>query len=272
MKIYVGGIVYRELTVEYHDSMLRLQSACSQRGIALENGVVKGDALISRSRSLAASAFLRSTADVLLTIDSDVWFLPDDAIALCQKAIEYNLIGALYMTRALATQPAMMLPSKQVIFAANSPPVEVPFISTGFMAVHRRGFEDLAPTLPHCHQTFKHNGTDTSFWPFYMPFCIEWPEDGYLYLSEDWALCQRAKDAGYKVHLDPSIRLGHMGTKMFTLEDLLVPPKPKPVPLVLHRAPGGELQTAAVPDSFYVPTPKLDVKIAQGEDNVPNLR
>lgn len=251
MKIYVGGVVYRMLTVEYHDSMLRLAHLCGQRGIAIEHGVVKGDALISRSRSLAASAFLRSSADVLLTIDSDIWFPEGDAIALCQKAMEYDLIGALYMTRALETQPAMMLPQDEpVVFAANSQPVAVPFISTGFMAVHRRVFESLAPTLPLCHQTWKQNGTDTSFWPFYMPYCIEWPKDGYLYLSEDWAFCQRAKDAGYKVYLDPSIRLGHVGTRMYTLEDLLVPPKPKPTPLVLRRAPGGELQTAVVPDSL----------------------
>lgn len=251
MEIYVGGVVYRELTVEYHDSMLRLTSLCGQRGIALTNGVVKGDALISRSRSLAASAFLRSSADVLLTIDSDIFFRPEDAVALCQKAMDYDIIGALYMTRALETQPAMMLPpEKKVVFAPNSAPVEVPFLSTGFMAAHRRVFEKLAGTVPLCHKTWKQNGTDTSFWPFYMPYCIEWPEDGHLYLSEDWAMCQRAKDAGYKIYLDPSIRLAHVGTKLYTLEDLLTPAKPKPAPLRLCRSADGRLETTVDPDSL----------------------
>ena len=66
-----------------------------------------------------------------------------------------------------------------------------------------------------------------------MPFTIPWPGDGYMYLSEDWALCERAKGRGYQCWLDPSIRLMHYGEYGFTLEDLARPARPGPSPLML---------------------------------------
>lgn len=212
-----------------------------RKGIDFTDGTVVGDALISRARSIVASAFLRSDADVLLSIDSDIWFRPQDAIALCEKAVGRGIIAALYMTRSLNTQPALMLPSRPVTLGPESKPVEVPFASTGFMAVERRVFEGLSGALPLCHQGWSDRGADTSFWPFYMPYTIPWEGDGHMYLSEDWAFCQRAKDAGYKVWLDPSIRLGHMGTAMFTLEDLIREPKPEARTMTLARRDDGTL-------------------------------
>ena len=217
--------------------MMRLRDFCSKNGIELEEGIVRGDALVERSRSIAASSFLRSDCDVMLSIDSDIWFRPIDAIALCQKALEKQIIGALYMTRNLNTQPALMLPNEPVTFAADSEPVEVPFISTGFMAVTKAPFEVLRDTMPLCHESWG----PTSFWPFYLPYVVPWPGDGHILLSEDWAFCQRAKDAGFGIWLDPSIRLAHHGDYGYTLEDLLRSSKPSPVPVTLHRDSEGNL-------------------------------
>jgi hypothetical protein len=72
--------------------------------------------------------------------------------------------------------------------------------------VHRRVFDALVPTVPLCM-----GSTDASFWPLWQPF---WVEDehagGWNYLSEDWAFCERARQAGFKVWVDPSIKLGHI--------------------------------------------------------------
>lgn len=237
MKIYVGSIVYRTVEVPHYDSMIRFHKLCQEAGIEVVEGIVRGDALVERSRSIAASAFLRSDCDVMLSIDSDIWFRPVDAIALCQKAMEKQVIGALYMTRSLNTQPALMLPDHPVVLAGNAEPVETPYVSTGFMAVARPPLEALQKTLPLCHQTWG----DSSFWPFYLPYVVEWPDDGHILLSEDWAFCQRVKDAGFPVYLDPSIRLVHHGDYGYTLEDLVRPPKPSATPLMLTRRDGGQL-------------------------------
>src|SRR3990167_607480 len=111
------------------------------------------------------------------------------------------------------------------------------------MAFSRKGLEKKLEhsQLPPCHTGRSHLGEGTPFWPSYMPFVI--PDDGVeenLYLSEDWALCERAKRAGFKMWLDPSIRLGHVGSEMYKMEDLLRNPKPEPCPVKLVQR-GGEL-------------------------------
>lgn len=239
LRIYVGSIVYREIRMPHYWSMLKLREFCTKNDIALEEGIVRGDALVSRSRSIAASAFLRSDADVMISIDADIEFNPIDAISLCQKALEYDIIGGLYMTRNLNTQPALMLPDHEVVFDSNASPVEVQYVSTGFLATTRRPFEALRETLPLCHQTWG----ETAFWPFYMPFVKEWPDDGFIYLSEDWAFVERARDVGFPCYLDPSIRLTHWGDHGYTLEDLVRPSKPSVAPLSLTRHSDGSLET-----------------------------
>ena len=259
MKLYLGNAVWRTEEEGHAQSMRLLVRELDKRGIEFSEGFAVGDALISRARSIAASTFLRSEADVFLSIDSDIWFRAEDAIALAEKAMEYDIVAALYMTRSLKTQPALMLPDEPVIFAADSLMVEAPLVSTGFMAVHRRVFEkliarseELAPTVPEgllhpdviplCHKGWSDRGVDTSFWPFYWPVPTPWEGDGHMYESEDWAFCFRAKHAGFKIWLDPSIRLGHTGTTMFTLEDLLQPTRPAAAPMRLHRNGTGELE------------------------------
>ena len=225
-------------------------------GIEFTDGTVVGDAAVDRARSIVASTFLRSDADVMISIDSDIWFRAVDAIALAEKAQEHDVIGALYMTRRLKTQPAIMLPPGEGIsFDPSARPVETPFVAGGFTAVNRRVFEALSAELPLCHQGWSDRGADTSFWPFYMPFVIPSETEGNIYLSEDWAFCQRAKDAGFKVWLDPSIRLGHIGSYMYTLEDLIRAPKPEAQPLKLQREADGTFSTFQAEDAVRIHVP-----------------
>ena len=250
MKLYLGSVVWRTEETGFSQSMRQLWMELTKQGTEFTDGTVVGDALISRARSIIASTFLRSDADVLLSIDSDIWFRPEDAIRISELAMSKDVVAALYMTRNLATQPALMLPEgEEIIFAADQKPTQVPYVSTGFVAVHRRVFEKLAKNLPLCHKGWESKGADTSFYPFYMPFVVPWKGDGHMYLSEDWAFCHRAREAGFECWLDPSIRLGHIGSTMYTLEDLIRAPKPAPAVLKLTRDEDGGLKTEAIQTS-----------------------
>lgn len=243
MKLFIGRTIGRTVEVGHSECMTELALACERQQIDVTRAHVKGDALVSRSRSILASAFLRSDCDVLLSIDGDIEFDAKDALSLAALCADgHDLIGALYMTRGMGTQPALMLPPGHCVeFQESSHPVQVPFLSTGFMAVHRKVFAELAKDLPHCHQNWTgSNGQNTSFWPFYMPFCIPWEGDGFMYLSEDWAFCERARQHDFKLWLDPSIRLGHVGEYRYTLEDLFVEHLPAQ-PISLMREPDGTL-------------------------------
>jgi len=246
LKVFYGGIAGRSITVP-HSMLLRKLFLEAQKGGEMEireDAAIHGDALVSRSRSIAGTLCLKSDCDVLLGIDSDIIFQPQDAIELCKKAADgFDIIGAVYMVRSLANvQPAQILgENKSIVFQPSTatqpnPPIAVRYLATGFMAVNRKVFEKLAETLPLCHKP-----ENWGFYPFYMPFVVPDPAMENIYLSEDYAFCQRATEAGFKVWLDPTIRLGHIGEYTYRLEDFLAK-RNAPQPIFMSQKEDGRME------------------------------
>lgn len=231
MKIFIASPVYRQVEFRHFMAMLRLfQTAAQIEGVELNYGFVPGDADVARARNVAASHFLRSDADVLLSIDADIWFNPLDAIKLCREAMERDVVGGLYMVRSIKDrQPAPLIEVGQEIdFVPDAEPVEVKYLATGFMAVRRDVFERISETIPTYMQS-----TPLPFQPFYGQMALEHETEGYLYLSEDYAFCHRVRENGFKVWLDPSIRLGHVGQYEYRLEDFITQfPEPTPLRII----------------------------------------
>lgn len=170
---------------------------------------LNGEAGINRSRSIMASRWWTETADdVFLMLDDDIIFSPEDAeriVTLCREG--HDIICAGYPVRDGGHIALRGYGREPFSFAPGLPPVEIKWASTGFLAVHRRVLDALIPTLPLCH-----GAQPWSFWPL---FDFKTVEDeaagGHNYLSEDWNFCDMAINAGFKVWLDPSIRLKHLG-------------------------------------------------------------
>jgi hypothetical protein len=229
VKVYVGSCIWRTVEVAH---MAALVPLLRSPGFGYYPQV--GDALIDRARGISATYFLEKTdCDVHLSIDSDiVGFTVEDTLKLCEAAEEYGIVGGVYVCRSpKKTYPASYyLDGEPVIHAFDHTPVEVKFLATGFMAVHRRVFEKLAETVPMMAPE-----DDKHFYAFYQPMAYEDEDVGQtIELSEDWAFCQRAKEAGFKVYIDPAIRLGHIGNYTYTLEDMLRDREP-PQPLMVRR-------------------------------------
>ena len=229
MKVYIGSAVWRTVEVAH---MAALVPLLRRPGYVYRPQV--GDALIDRARGISATWFLeKSDCDIHLSIDSDiVGFTPEDTERMCELAMTYDIVGGVYVCRTQdETHPASFyLDGEPVIHAFDHTPVEVKYLATGFMAVHRRVFEKLAETTPISALKDKNH-----FYTFYQPMLYEDDDIGQtIELSEDWAFCQRAKDAGFKCYIDPAIRLGHIGSYTFTLEDMLRE-RTNPQPLAIRR-------------------------------------
>lgn len=182
------------------------------------------DAAIHRARSQVASDFLRTPGyDALMFIDDDIVFTPDAALKLA-KHIEsgMDVVGGAYVTKSQPPQLACRpFEGQRIEFNSDAKPVEIVYLAGGFTMIHRRVFEKLSEKLPLCFATNKHQ---KSYWPFYLPF-VKAQKTGFFKrnmeeLAEDFAFCDRARDAGFKMMLDPSIRLEHIGQYRFTLEDM----------------------------------------------------
>jgi hypothetical protein len=188
------------------------------------------DALIGRSRSLMCTEFLKTDADVMIIIDDDVVFEPPDFWKIVEGARETRSVyGGAYVTRSTTPHiTSRFIPgSGELVFAQtpNRRPIEFQYLATGFWAVHRDvmeamilgEFEDAYGThrIDECSL-----GADRPFYPFFQPFVFREADGRLHYLSEDWAFSNRAKQLGFKVWVDLSIILIHMGDYPYTVRDL----------------------------------------------------
>lgn len=181
---------------------------------------VRGDALISRARSRVASYFLQERdEDILFFIDDDIVFEPEQAVRIIDDVSNgMDICGGMYVQKKTLDKTCVFFDDQTVKFSPDAVPVEVEAMPTGFLAIHRRVFEKMKEIVPLCHP-----GT-LNFYPFFDPFPMK-KNGKWIHLSEDWAFCQRARQIGFKVWLDPSIFLGHKGEAIYDLHDKARPKK-----------------------------------------------
>lgn len=175
----------------------------------------RGDALISRVRSRAVSQwFLTTDEDVFLMIDDDIAFKREDAAKVVDLARKTRGIacGAYSVRDGGHLACRTLVPGERIRFGDDAEPMEIRWAATGFMAAHRDVIEAIAQTMPLCQ-----NNGGMDFWPLFLPSVITGEDGVSIYLSEDYAFCQRAKDLGFKVWMDPSIGLIHYGQTGYTV-------------------------------------------------------
>jgi hypothetical protein len=214
LKVYIGAPVYK--TVE----PLQLKSLAplmlnTRYGYFPQTG----DALMERVRGIAATNFLRNTnADVFLSLDSDiVEFSPFAVDELVEQAVTHDIVAGIYLCKSVArTYPSsIFLDNTTIEFGDDPTPVEIQWAATGMLAIHRRVFEKMAEGMTLLHEK---NGIG-AFYPFFQTMQYD-SDEGPIILSEDFAFCERARNLGFKIYANPSMRMGHMGQYVYRLEDM----------------------------------------------------
>lgn len=224
LKIHASLCIHRTIDSLAMDSLIKLLCWPDPKVVFSRTS---GDALIDRARCQEASMFLNTDADVLLFVDDDIRYEPQDAIRICKEAHErQTIVGATYVIKKeeYTWITAKPLHTNQVIyFSKNDDLVEVKWLATGFMAIPRKILTEMIEKLelPLCHPT------DLKFYPFFLPMVYKVENGDSIYLSEDWAFCERARQCGFKIYLDPSIRLGHSGRYTYELSDMARPAREK---------------------------------------------
>lgn len=219
-KVHISMCIHRVIQGSAVNSLYNLLS-CQNPKIVCSSR--QGDALIDRSRSIEATQYMKgSDADYLMFLDDDIAYDPVDVIRFLHRAHQANcdIAGATYILKTDKNPVITAKPFKgqTISFGPDSDLVEVRYLATGFMLIKKRVLQELVNGLPLCHPK------TLAFYPFFQPFPKEIDGD-MKYLSEDWAFCDRARDAGFKVWLDPAVRLKHTGSYTYELDDLSRPEK-----------------------------------------------
>lgn len=231
MSVFVGPSIWRDLNV-VTATRLMLAMTNAPDGEKVIWAPLWNDALIGRSRSLMCTEFLKSDADVMIIIDDDIVFEDGDFWKIVEGCrATRGIYGAGYVTRS--TKPHLtsrVFPNTEVLWAQGPVrrPVEIQYLATGFFALHRDVLEamidhrfddaDGGHVVAECQL-----GADRPFFPFFSPFQVMEPygdESRRHYLSEDWAFCNRARQLDFKVWMDQSIVLQHLGVYPYTVADL----------------------------------------------------
>ena len=116
---------------------------------------------------------------------------------------------------------AMWPGTEQLVFGLDGGLMDIRYAGFGFVHTRREVYAKIAETLPVCNLQFKRAIT-----PYFLPLLKDEasnsPEENLKliwYLGEDFAFCERALQAGFKIMADTTIRLWHMGSYSFGWED-----------------------------------------------------
>jgi hypothetical protein len=175
---------------------------------------VHGYKQIDLGRCQMASDALAAGCQETLWIDADTGFHPDMVDRL--RAHDLPIACGIYPKKSKRELAIHALPdTKEIVFGKEGGLVEVLYAPTGFLLVRRAVYDAMREqlNLPKCVAD-----TGRTLVPYYAPM-IRPDADGWWYLADDFAFCERARQCGFKIMADSTLRLLHIGSYDFGWED-----------------------------------------------------
>lgn len=218
-----------QFTVAYAETLVMLE----QLRIRYASRFVVGSSNLPKARNILAARFLASGLDDCLMIDDDMGWTANSALRL--MASDQPLIAG--VGRKKVDKPN----TDPNVWCCHFDPAEggrlqqdqmgnvkLPRVGTGFMKISRVVFEQMMAA----HPEWKREG-DPAMEPavrqnYYQFFKF----DDERELGEDYLFCERWRELGGEVYIDPSILLSHTGQHSWSgrISELMVPAEPDPPP------------------------------------------
>lgn len=232
LSIRIAFFNYGGVQPETFDSLVRELWTAANVGVTINIHRVSNDALISRSRSVAATQFLeKDDADVLFMLDHDIeWPIGGMLIDTARKARDNRaVVGGLYCVRDFQAGFASRFADETSEFHLGQDGLhEAKALATGFMAIERSALRRvLSAHLDSDNPDMKITkcfGFGEPFYDFFRCYAaaVDDPDEPE-YLSEDYAFTLRAKNADVKTYLYEKPYLIHHGDYGFKPSDALRP-------------------------------------------------
>lgn len=207
-KVYVALPAYDgKLSVKMAIAMALFTEQAIKCGVIVRFGYVSGCSIVSRARNLLVAEFLKTDATDLLFIDSDINFEPNDALRLLAWASDRDIVAGIPRLKAKEMMFTVTLDKNpdESIIADELGLLKAKRVPTAFMMVKRRVFEKLYDEHPEWRHYDKiQKNTIASIFDFQTI-------NGEC-LGEDTLFCDRAREHGFGVWVDPNIKLGHVGS------------------------------------------------------------
>lgn len=206
LSLFVGIPTNRSIDPRTVAAMLETQADLMVRGIPISFGMKFGNSRVERARTGVAWEFLASDCNRLLWLDDDQVFAPKDVIRLLCLSTELDIVGAVYPCKKepielrISTQHKMIPSEKWGL-------IRVDGMGLGFTMVTREVMQSLADVAP----LVKFDEMPGRMPMLFYPRLNEKMED----VGEDIGFFHDCKKLGYDVWVDPAMKIGHIGTKVY---------------------------------------------------------
>lgn len=220
----------------YMTSLLNLQAVFGKAGHEAMVSVLVNESLITRGRNALVNQFMKTDADYLFFIDSDIQFYGDQVLPMIEA--DKDIICGIYPKKEINWHQvekgvkngedvnnlkhytgSWVLNLADYAGSVTVPvgePLEIWAGGTGFMLIKRKVFEELKDKTP----SYINDVVDLSQANApreritqYFTESIE-PETERL-LSEDYHFCRQWRLQGGKIYAAPWVQLSHHGTYAF---------------------------------------------------------
>jgi len=168
-----------------------------------------GSSMLPHARNMLVAQAMHWGADKLIFIDDDISFDSESFQRLCLHP--EPIVAGTYQKKphdvhaapdlALSALPEGLNPDHRGL-------VEVDGAPTGFMRVDRGVFEELKSTcMKMCDDAMPPEHEAELYQ--YFEFTTMQKERGVFTAGEDYAFCRKARKAGFRTWIDPTMKLGH---------------------------------------------------------------
>jgi len=193
-------------------SLARFTQVAGKHGISVHMGSICGCSVVSRARNLLVKDMIDSDATDLLFIDSDINFEPADIFRLMAWGADpkKGIVAGVPRTRSENKVYIADLDYDEngELTMNGMGLVRGKRVATAFMLIRREVFEQMMAAHP--EWVYKDQRSDRMI-PCLFDFKLT--EEGYI--GEDFLFCDRARELGFEVWIDPTIKLGHMGVQEY---------------------------------------------------------
>lgn len=188
-------------------SLIGTVRVCDKEGVPVKVEAPMGCSVVQWARSVVVEAFLKSDCTHLFWVDSDIVWTPDDFFRLLGFGATLDVVGAAYPIKAEPGGFIIKLfgePGQRHVNGLGC--VKILGMGIGFTLMKRAVVEKVAATKERVRDAV--NGAE-----YADVFRVDRANGGPR--GEDLAFFADARKLGFDVWLDPSIQLGHVGSKVY---------------------------------------------------------
>lgn len=209
VSVMIGMPTHRDIPPATVKCLLETQQTMHMRGMDYHIEIQHGSSLVHHARTKTAHSFLKSNFKRLFWIDSDIVWRAEDFLKLVALSTKMECVCASYPLRHDPIEFNLNVESVTTPMLMNQYGcLPVKGAGLGFTIVQRKVMEELAAKAPKLK--FPTTGDEL------VANIFRCDDSDGLARGEDMAFFADVLDLGYTVNLDPTIELGHIGSKEYT--------------------------------------------------------